>query len=494
MTIKRLTHISDISGSAVPPGYDPAAHGVGIVHLGLGAFHRAHQAAMTDAALAHEGGDWRIVGVSLRNRTVVDALQPQNCLYTLIERDEAGVSGRVIGAISQVIAADPQATLRALCDPAIRIVTLTVTEKGYGIDRTTGLPDPQNPVIATDLVSLEAPTGVLGLLAAAIAKRRDSGADPFTILCCDNLPNNGQFLQKGLVGFARTYDADLADWISQNVAFPSCMVDRITPAAGVETLAEAQRLTGCIDQGAIETETFTQWVIEDRFPQGRPAWERGGAIFVEDVDSFESMKLRMLNGAHSMLAYVGFLAGHRYVRDVMADPALAQLVRRHLQAAAQTLEPLDVINFDTYANDLVARFRNPAISHETYQIAMDGTQKLPQRIFAPGLDALANGQDMRPFAFATAAWMRYCLGATDARETYALRDPREAEIKASLEGVPRDANLILAALHEHIQLVPKALIDSTQWCGLVATILTDMLEKGMAWTILSEYETWVSSR
>lgn len=481
--MKRLSQITDISGAALPPDYDPAAHGAGIVHLGLGAFHRAHQAAMTDAALAHAGGDWRIVGVSLRNRDVVDALAPQNCLYTLIERDETGVSGRVIGAISQVIAADPQATLQALCDPAIRIVTLTVTEKGYGIERSTGLPDPQNPVIAADLTALDAPKGVLGLLCAALGKRKAKGTAPFTVLCCDNLPNNGQFLQKGLVGFARLHDASLADWIARNVAFPSCMVDRITPAAGPETRAEAERLTGCIDLGAIETESFTQWVIEDHFPQGRPAWEQGGAIFVQDVDSYERMKLRMLNGAHSMLAYSGFLAGHRYVRDVMVDPALARLVRRHLKAAAQTLEPLPAFSFDTYAKDLEARFNNPSIAHETYQIAMDGTEKLPQRIFAPALDTLENGCALRPFAFATAMWMRYCLGVTDGGVTYALRDPREAEIIRVLQGIPRDGELISTALHEQIALVPKALVGSSAWRDCVAEILNGILDLGIAGAI-----------
>lgn len=486
MTGKRLTKITDISGAALPPAYDPTAHGVGIVHLGLGAFHRAHQAVMTDAALAHAGGDWRIVGVSLRNRAVVDALEPQNCLYTLIERDETGVSGRVIGAISQVIAADPQATLLALCDPAIRVVTLTVTEKGYGIDRATGLPDPQNPVIAADLMSRDAPHGVLGLLSTALAKRKADGAEPFTVLCCDNLPNNGKFLQKGLVGFAQMYDPELAEFIDHNVAFPSCMVDRITPAAGEETRIEAQRLTGCVDLGAIETESFTQWVIEDHFPQGRPAWEHGGAIFVKDVDSYERMKLRMLNGAHSMLAYSGFLTGHIYVRDVMADPALAHLVRRHLKAAAQTLEPLSALDFETYATDLQTRFKNPSIAHETYQIAMDGTQKLPQRIFAPALTALENGFDTRPFAFATAIWMRYCLGVTDAGDPYALRDPRETEINAVLKDIPRDGRLISKALHEHMEFVPKALVENAEWRRSVAMILTTILEKGTASAVLSE--------
>lgn len=485
MTGKRLSLLGDVTGEAMLPAYDPLAHGHGIVHLGLGAFHRAHQAEMTDTAIAQAGGDWRIIGVSLRNRAVVDALEPQNGLYTLLTRGEGGVSARVIGAIGQVIAADSEATLQALCAAQTRIVTLTVTEKGYGIDRATGLPDLQDPVIAADLQQLGAPCGVLGLLVAALAQRRENGCAPFTVLCCDNLPNNGRFVQKGAVGFARLIDADLADWIDQNVAFPSCMVDRITPAATEKTLADAQRQTGCIDLAAIETEPFTQWVIEDNFPQSRPAWELGGALFVDNVDKFEHMKLRMLNGAHSMLAYAGFLSGHRYVRDVMGDPDLAALVRRHLHAAAKTLAPLDAIDFTTYADDLETRFRNPAIAHETYQIAMDGTQKLPQRIFAPALDAAQSGQDIGPFAFATAMWARYCLGVDDAGAPFELRDPREEEIRAALRNQPREAGAILDALQGQLQITPKALATSADWYPMVAEILDGILKRGVAASIKS---------
>ncbi|WP_417271257.1 mannitol dehydrogenase family protein [Celeribacter sp.] len=484
--MKRLSQISDISGAARAPDYDPAAHGCGIVHLGLGAFHRAHQAAMTDAALAAEGGDWRITGVSLRSRTVVDALEAQNCLYTLLERDAEGVRGRVIGAIGKAIAADPRASLNALCAPATRIVTLTVTEKGYGIDRETGGPDQNDPVIAHDLAHSDAPNGVLGLLAVALSERRNAGVEPFAVLCCDNLPDNGQFLKNGVVGFARHMDAGLAEWIDANVAFPSSMVDRITPAATDATRADALALTGCTDLCAIETEPFTQWVIEDSFPQGRPAWEAGGALFVDDVAKYENMKLRMLNGAHSMLAYTGFLSGKRYVREVMADANLATLVRRHLNAAAKTLTPLAMIDYGTYADDLEARFRNPAIAHETYQIAMDGTQKLPQRILAPALDAIASGHDIRPFGFATAMWMRYCLGIDDTGTPYEIRDPREAEIKAALDGLPRNGAQISQALQTRLDLFPAALKENTEWQTLIAEILDTTFEKGVSSAVASE--------
>lgn len=484
----RLSDLGQVRGPARLPGYDPAAHGCGIVHLGLGAFHRAHQAAMTDTALAAAGGDWRIAAVSLRSRALAKAMAPQNGLYTLIERGPEGTSARVIAAIGRVIAADPAATLAALSDPMVRIVTLTVTEKGYGIDRATRAPDPRDPAVAADLVTPGAPSGVLGLLVAALGRRRAAGIAPFAVLSCDNLPGNGALLRDGVLGFAGQTDPGLADWIAEAVAFPSSMVDRITPAPTAETLAEAERQTGCTDLAAVETEPFVQWVIEDRFPEGRPAWEAAGAIFVADVAPYERMKLTMLNGSHSMLAYAGLLAGHRHVRDVMADPALARLVARHMAAAAALLPPLPGIDLEVYSAALRARFANPAIAHETRQIAADGTQKLPQRIFAPACQALDRGRDPAPFAFAfaTAAWMRYALGTTDEGTPYPLADPREAEIRAALAGVPREAQAVSAALHGLPGLIPGALRDSPSWREAVAAALQPMLAGGMVAAIARE--------
>ncbi len=484
MSISRLTNIQSINGPALRPSYDASKCGVGIVHLGIGAFHRAHQAVMTDDALAANGGDWRIVGVSLRSDAIARAMTPQNGLYTLLERDGSGTKARVINAIDHVIAVDSGATLRALCDPAIRIVTLTVTEKGYGVDQSTRTPDTNHPSVAADLGNPDTPSGVLGLLTAAIIQRRKQGHLPFTVLSCDNLPENGALLRDGVVGFARlTQGDDVANWIADNIAFPSSMVDRITPAAIPETQAEALAQTGCEDQAAIETEPFIQWVIEDNFPSGRPQWEAGGALFVPDVGPYEAMKLTMLNGSHSMLAYAGFLTGHKYVRDVMSNPHLEKLVQRHLSNAAQLLPVLSGIDFNEYADALADRFRNPAIAHETYQIAMDGTQKLPQRIFSPAMIALENGQDLQPFAFATAMWMRYCLGRLDDGTTYELRDPRGAEIANVLNQQPQTAIEIVAQLHALPDFIPPALRDNPQWYGHIQNTLKYALEVGCAGAI-----------
>ncbi|QDC10806.1 mannitol dehydrogenase family protein [Oceanicola sp. D3] len=483
----RLTTLEGLPDTVARPGYVPADHGVGIVHLGLGAFHKAHQAAATDTALAASGGDWRICGVSLRSPEPATQLGPQNGLFTLIERSAEGSRARVIGSVAGALCLGPDRAevLAALTSPHTRIVSMTVTEKGYGIDRTTGGVDPSHPAIAHDLAAPEAPIGVAGLLVWALQARRAAGHPPFTVLCCDNLPENGPLLRGLLVDFARRTAPEVADFIAAEVAFPSTMVDRITPAATPETLADAEAMTGQRDEAAVETEAFTQWVIEDSFPTGRPAWEAAGAMFVADVKPYEEMKLRMLNGAHSMLAYTGFLSGHRHVSDVMQDASLAALVRRHLAAAAATLPELPGVDFAAYAEALCTRFSNPHLRHQTYQIAMDGTEKLPQRILAPAEVAVSKGHSVEPFAFAIAAWMRYAMGKTDAGEAFELRDPREAELRRFANDTDDTATTV-SNLMEMPGLFPKSLIANPRLHRSVTAKLDAMRQSGMAGAIRTE--------
>ena len=464
------------------PGYAPEDRKVGIVHLGLGAFARAHIAAYTDGAMTAAGGDWRILGVSLRGEEVANALNPQDGRYTLIERGERP-DARVVGSIAGVVAGGDLGprVLSAMTQAGCRIVSITVTEKGYGLLRSGGC-DENHPAVAADLLSPGSPRGVLGLIAQGLALRFANGLPPFTVLSCDNLPENGSLLRKAVIDFARrAHGSALAEKIAGEVAFPSTMVDRITPAATARTRADAAALTGYADEAAIETEPFSQWVIEDRFPAGRPAWEEAGALFVPEVAPYERMKLRMLNGSHSMLAYAGSLSGKTYVCDVMADAALATLVRRHMAAAAATLPDI-AMDLPAYADRLCARFANPAIAHETRQIAMDGTQKLPQRIFAPALEALARGKDVAPFAFAAAAWMRYVLDRGD----HPLNDPREAELAAALADTPReDAAAVFSALATLPDFLPERLSHGV---FAEATILRlgRMLSLGMEQAIRAE--------
>jgi fructuronate reductase len=480
----RLNASTPPRAGAAAPGYAPAAHGIGVAHIGLGAFHKAHQAVYTDAALAARGGDWRIAAISLRNPGPASDLAPQDGLYTVLERGAGAPRARVIGAIAEALhlgtnRARVAAVLRA---PGTRVVTITVTEKGYGLDRATGGVDLDHSAIRADLAAPDRPGGLAGLLVGALAARRAAGVAPFTILSCDNLPENGRLLKGLLVDFAARAQPDLAQpdlaaFIEREVATPCCMVDRITPASTVETRETASALIGAEDRAAVETEPFSQWVIEDNFPTARPAWEAGGATLTADVRPFETMKLRMLNGAHSMLAYVGFHAGKRLVRGAMADPAIAGLVARHLAAAAGALTPPPGFDLDAYGRDLTARFQNPAIAHETFQIAMDGTQKLPQRIFAPALEALTRGQSLDPFAFATAAWMRHATGRAAARP-YKVEDARAAEIAAALRGVVAPPD-IAAALHALPGFAPAALVANASWTGAVSRWLAVMLEVGM---------------
>ena len=478
--VRRLSSLKDVSGPARLPLYDLGKHGWGIVHLGVGAFHRAHQADYTDAALSAEGGDWRIIGASLRGDSAAKALNPQNGLYTLIERSESGRSGKVIASIERVIAAarEPDDLIACLSDPRTRVVTLTITEKGYGVVRSSMTIDPRHSAVAEDLRNPGRPVGALGLLTEALRRRRAARFEPFTVLCCDNLPDNGKFVRAGVVDFARRIDPALADWIAEFVSFPSSMVDRITPASTERTYKDALELTGCVDMAAVDTEPFKQWVVEDRFPTGRPAWDKVGVIFVDEVGPYETMKLRMLNGAHSMLAYAGFLAGHRYVSDTVGSHGFRRLVERHVAAAASTLPPLSAVDLHVYGSNILRRFSNTAIAHETYQIAMDGSEKLPQRIFAATLDAMDRRHDLRPFAFVVAAWMRYCLGRHDNGDPYRLRDPREEEI-AQLLKESSAASDVCAALHGLPGLFPERLRADVPWRDAVTDRLAAMINGGM---------------
>jgi len=488
MTMERLSSKTVLPDNIDTPNYIPESHGVGIVHIGIGAFHRAHQAVYTDDALAADGGDWRITGVSLRGTEVADALNPQDGRYTLLERGDSGTTARIIGSVAGVISAttDGAGVMQTLINRGTRIVSLTVTEKAYGIDRASGGVDVGHQAIAHDLDDPRNPVGVIGLIVESLRQRRALGLPPYTVLCCDNLPQNGTMIRSGILDFASRLDKGLQDWIAAEVAFPSTMVDRITPASSVKTLSDAAVLIGASDLAVVETEPFSQWVIEDNFPQGRPTWEAGGAIFVKDVAPYERMKLRMLNGSHSMIAYAGFLAECPYVRDAVANPDIAALVWRHLRASAKTLEPLPDINFTDYAAQLMARFSNPEIAHETYQIAMDGSEKLPQRVLEPAIWALAHGQDIRPFAFCLAAWMRYCLGVHDDGRRYALNDPREKSIKMVIQSANRNANAISHALHGLTDVFPSDLENNQTWRLAVEDALSLMLSSDMKSAIAAE--------
>ncbi len=413
--------------AAFRPAIDPRQRRVRIVHLGIGAFHRAHQAAYTE-----ECGDWGSCGVTQRGPRVVEQLAPQDGLYTLLVRDGADARPRVIGAVREVLyaGARPATVAARIADPQVSIVSLTVTEKGYRHDPATGRLHLRDPEIAADLAG-RPPRTVIGQLTAGLAARAAAGAAPVTVLCCDNLPANGATVRGLVLAYAEAYAVRHADaawlpgWIGSAVAFPATMVDRIVPAATDADRADVARLLGMRDLGTVVAEPFSQWVIEDRFAGPRPAWEKAGAELVRDVAPYEKVKLRMLNGAHSALAYLGGLAGYEFIADALGDDTLAACAHRLMtEDAAPTLDPPAEMDLDAYAGQVLRRFGNAALRHRCVQVAMDGSQKLPQRLLGTVADRLAAGGTPAWAALAVAAWMRHVwTGRTDNGRPFPVDDP-----------------------------------------------------------------------
>ncbi|MEO0502299.1 MAG: mannitol dehydrogenase family protein [Pseudomonadota bacterium] len=408
--------------------------GAGIVHLGLGAFFRAHGALIVEDAVRAAGGDWGIIGVSLRAPAIRDQLVPQDCAYTAVEMSPTGRTPRVVNVLRDVIFApeDPQALVDRMADPAIRIVSLTVTEKGYCHVPSTGALDREHPDIQSDIAN-PLPVTAVGCIVRALQKRQAAGLRPFTVLSCDNLPDNGRVARNVVVGLARCIDPTLADWIAYQGRFPSTMVDRIVPATRPEDITALAAATGRQDRAPVFHEPFCQWVIEDSFVDGaRPALERvAGVQLVDDVAPFEAMKIRMLNGTHSALAYLGYLAGHHTISGTVADDVLRTFVqslwRREI---IPTITPPDGVDLQAYAHDLLARYANPAIQHRTWQIAMDGSQKLPQRLLGAIGDNMAAGRACDGLILTVAAWMRYVGGVDEQGAAIDVRDPLAARLRA----------------------------------------------------------------
>jgi mannitol-1-phosphate/altronate dehydrogenase len=417
------------------PEVDPRALSVGIVHLGLGAFHRAHQAVITERA-AHLSGEtrWGLAGVSQRSTTVRDQMAPQDGLYAVLEKGVGAQSIEVIGTIREVLTApeDPEAVVARIADPAVSVVTLTVTEKGYraagsGLDLT-------DPEIQADLTG-RPPRTVVGQLAAGLARR----GEPLTIVSCDNLVANGPFLRK-LV--AEYFDAlGKVPEAFEASRFPASMVDRIVPATTDADRDEVARLLGVRDEAAVVTEPFLQWVIENEFAGDRPAWELAGAVFTGDVAPWEQAKLRMLNATHSMLAYLGALRGYETIAEAVRDEELAGLARALMtEDVVPTLSPPDGLDLAEYGASVLERFANPALKHRTAQVAMDGSVKLPVRMLGTVRDRLAAGAEPRVISLAVAAWMVYVS------ETPTVDDPQADRLESALAGKTEPAAVVDALL------------------------------------------------
>ncbi|WP_271299888.1 mannitol dehydrogenase family protein [Sphingomonas sp. CV7422] len=446
----RLTRstIDRLPAGVTPPA--PPGDGVGIVHFGPGAFHRAHQAAYIDTILHHDPR-WGIAAVSMRSRSTIDALAAQDGLYTLAIRD-AEPALRVIGAHRRFLAPDAAAeTHRLLADPAVALVTTTVTEKGYCL-AGDGTLDVAHPDIVHDLAGAAVPASVVGWIVAGLAARRDAGVRPFVPMPCDNLASNGAKLHAALVAFARRRDAGLADWIAGEVRVPSTMVDSITPAADEALYASVAAEIRLEDRAAVQRERFTQWVIED-VGQAGPDLAAAGATLTGDVAGYEKAKLRILNGAHSTLAYLGLLRGHASVAAAMADEALARfvdaMIRDDIMPMLPTVPGLDL---DGYRAAVLARFRNPAIVHRLDQIAIDGSQKLPYRLGDTLAAHRAAGRMPRHVVAALGGWIAFLLQRS--REGVAIIDPAAAQLTAAAQGA-EPATLVRRLAEAGIGLPPQ---------------------------------------
>ncbi|GAA6617851.1 mannitol dehydrogenase family protein [Scytonema sp. NUACC26] len=420
--------LSRLANNVRVPNYDRHQITNGIVHIGVGGFHRAHQALYLDNYLhQHPGSDWGICGVGLLefDKRMRDALDSQDCLYTLVERSPDGDRARVIGAITQYLYApdNRQAAIEALADPKCRIVTLTITEGGYYYIEGSGEFDANHPTIQYDLQHPHEPIGVYGFLTAALDRRRQQGLAPFTVLSCDNLQGNGNIARKMLTAFAQMRDPELGSWVAEQVAFPNCMVDRITPAttpADIKMVAEQFNID---DAFPVVAEPFLQWVVEDKFCAGRPDWEAVGVQMTDDVHPYEMMKIRLLNASHLLIGYLGTIVGYTYVHEVMADTSIRQAVDNLMAEVTLTLQPVPGIDLDDYKKTLIERFSNPKIRDQLPRLCLNSSAKMPKFVLGSLRDALRQGGAIDYMNLTVAAWFRYLNARDDRGNSIPIDDP-----------------------------------------------------------------------
>ena len=416
-----------LHAKATVPNWDRNTLVPRIVHLGFGAFHRAHQAVYADILAAEHGSDWGYTEVNLigGEQQIAD-LKNQDRLYTVAEMSADAWTARVVGVVKNALHAQVdglETVLAAMCEPQVAIVSLTITEKGYCHSPATGQLMLDHPAIVADLQNPQQPKSAPGVIVAALARRRAAGLPAFTVMSCDNMPENGHVMRNVICAYAQAVDAGLAAWIARNVTFPSTMVDRIVPAMTAETLDKIEQLTGVRDPAGVACEPFRQWVIEDNFVAGRPEWEKAGAELVADVLPFEEMKLRMLNGSHSFLAYLGYLSGYQHINECMEDEHFRRAARAlMLEEQAPTLNVTGV-DLTRYADMLIARYSNTGLRHRTWQIAMDGSQKLPQRMLDSVRWHLVHHHRFDLLALGVAGWMRYVGGVDEQGNRIDVSDP-----------------------------------------------------------------------
>ncbi|WP_432502593.1 mannitol dehydrogenase family protein [Kineococcus arenarius] len=434
--------LHDLPGSVSVPGYDRAALLPSVVHIGVGGFHRAHQAVYLDELARRGHRDWGLVGVGMHSPQIGEVLQAQDRLYTVVERGAEQESARVVGVLTRYLltADDPGAVLDVLADERTRLVTLTITGTGYRIDPHSGEFDADDDAVRADLEHPDRPRTVFGLLTGALARRRDAGTGPFTVLSCDNMQHNGAAARTAVLSFARLRDErlgdDLAGWIEENVTFPSSMVDRITPTTTPEERDAIASSTGVDDRWPVITEPFTQWVVEDSFCAGRPPLEEVGVQFVDDVTPYETMKTRLLNASHCALGYLGHLAGYGTIDELMADDVFREyLVRLMGDEIAPLLPEVPGIDLDEYQRTLVERLSNPRMGDQLLRLCRRGSTKMPNYVFPSVRAALEQHRPHQLLVLAVAGWMRFLRGYDYAGEGFPVEGPlSERLVELAREG------------------------------------------------------------
>jgi mannitol 2-dehydrogenase len=429
MTLLRPDLMSDYPTQVAVPSYDREQVTVGIVHFGIGGFHRTHQAVYLDR-LMNAGGalDWGICGVGVMppDREMADDLTKQDGLYTVVIKHPDGrLEPRIVGSIVEALYApdDPERVLAALIAPETRIVSLTITEGGYNYNQVTGEFDVDAPAIVAERQPGAAPTTVFGYIVTALKQRRARGIAPFTVMSCDNIQANGDTARRMFGAYAALIDPELATWIAANVRFPNSMVDRITPATTEGDRAELRTRFDIEDRRPVVCEPFSQWVLEDNFTLGRPALERAGVQVVTDVEPYELMKLRLLNASHQALAYLGYLAGHRYVHEVLAEPRFVAHVRAYMdREASPTLLPVPGIDLDAYKSELIERFSNPAIRDTVSRLCAESSDRIPKWVLPVLRHNLSTGGEITRTVATVASWARYAEGVDEAGEPIEISD------------------------------------------------------------------------
>jgi mannitol 2-dehydrogenase len=479
LTEKTLTRLNP---DVALPRYDRRAVTTGIVHIGVGNFHRSHQAMYIDT-LMNSGTalDWGICGIGLQPSNVAmrDALAAQDNLYTLVLRHADGTwDARVIGSLTEYLFApdDPEAAVEKMAAPATRIVSLTVTEGGYNLDAVTGEFNPADPGVQADLAPGAPPRTVFGLVTEALARRRARGLPAFTVLSCDNIQGNGHLSRRAFTAFARLRDPGLAGWISREVRFPNCMVDRITPKTTDEDRAELSRRFGVEDRWPVLCEPFTQWVLEDDFAAGRPPLEDAGVQIVPDVEPYELMKLRLLNASHQALCYPGHLVGYRFVHEVTTDPLFARFLLDYMTGEAiPTLRPVPGVDLPGYARQLIERFSNPEVRDTVARLCCNGSDCIPKFLLPVIRAQLAVGGPVARSAAVVASWARYAEGTDENGRPHELDDDLAVPLQAAARRQRQDP----AAFLDGNRAVFGELADEPRFTAVYGSILASLLDRGV---------------